>query len=182
MSMAWVAVGTAVLGAGVSIAGQKKQAKANQAALNSNNENQAEQNRLAWANYLMTRGINPSGAETGVIPTNPQKINSKLPLWATMKRAVPAGGGAASMPVGLISDGSNIPTRTPSSGLATGVNNGRLVYGGAGGSTGGGGMPNIGRRGGFTMGPQEFTPGGAFPDITMYSSMKGRGSLGWENI
>lgn len=83
MSMAWVAVGTAVLGAGASIYGSQQQKKAIQNAANQNAQSQADQNAAQWASYLMQRGVNPAGAATGQIPANPQAINAKLPLWAT---------------------------------------------------------------------------------------------------
>ena len=69
--------------------GANKQSKAVQDAASKNAASQAEQNQAAWANYLMTRGINPSGAQTGQIPTNPQTINARLPLWATANFARP---------------------------------------------------------------------------------------------
>jgi hypothetical protein len=74
---------TAAVGAGVSMYGANKQAKANQAATATNARLQEEQNRSAWASYLMSRGVNPAGAQTGQLPSNPQAINSRLPLWAT---------------------------------------------------------------------------------------------------
>lgn len=67
-----------------------------QAANNENQALQAKQNQSAWAAYLMSRGVNPNGAETGTIPSNPQAINSKLPLWATWK--IPATPGTAGNP------------------------------------------------------------------------------------
>lgn len=88
----WVAVavgGGALLGAGASIYGANKQSQAAKDASKQNAESQADQNAAAWSNYLMTRGINPSGAATGQIPTNPQAINARLPLWATANFAKP---------------------------------------------------------------------------------------------
>lgn len=82
MSMAYVAIGTAVLGAATSAYGANKQAKATQSAANQNATLQGDQNQQAWANYLMTRGLSPNGAPTGTIPTNAPAINTKLPLWA----------------------------------------------------------------------------------------------------
>jgi len=78
-----VAGGSAILGAGVSAYGANKQAKANAAAQADNKALQEEQNRSAWASYLMSRGVNPAGAQTGQLPSNPQPINARLPLWAT---------------------------------------------------------------------------------------------------
>lgn len=82
MSMAWVAAATAVIGAGTSIYGANKQSDAIADANRINQQTQTDQNRAAWAAYLMTRGVNPTGAATGQIPTNPQAINTRLPLWA----------------------------------------------------------------------------------------------------
>lgn len=86
-SMAWVAVGTAVLGAGTSLYGANKQSKDNKAAADQNARLQREQNNASWANWLMTRGVAPtSGVEAGVMPTagNFNAVNTRLPLWATM--------------------------------------------------------------------------------------------------
>ena len=83
MSMLWVGIGSAALGAGASLYGANKQSKAIQSAASQDAASQAAQNQAAWANYLMTRGVNPAGAATGTIPTNPQAINARLPLWAT---------------------------------------------------------------------------------------------------
>lgn len=90
MSMMWVGLGSAVLGAGTSLYGANKQSKANQSAQDQNAALQREQNAAAWANYLMSRGVNPAGATTGQIPTNPQAINAKLPLWASARFAQPS--------------------------------------------------------------------------------------------
>jgi len=88
----WVAVavgGSAVLGAGVSMYGANKQSQAARDAAKENKESQAAQIAAAWSNYLMTRGIKPSGASTGQIPQNAQAINARLPLWATANFAKP---------------------------------------------------------------------------------------------
>ena len=89
MSMMWVGIGSAVLGAGASLYGANKQAGASKDAANQNAALQDKQNQAAWANYLMTRGLNPNGAVTGQLPTNPQAINTRLPLWATANFAAP---------------------------------------------------------------------------------------------
>lgn len=86
MSMMWVGISTAVLGTGAQLYGANKQAKAVEAANKQNAELQAQQNQSAWNAYLMSRGVNPNGAATGSIPTNPQAINTKLPLWANVTR------------------------------------------------------------------------------------------------
>lgn len=85
----WVAIGVTVVGGAVSAYGANKQAKAVQSAANQNAASQDAQNQSAWASYLMSRGVNPSGAATGQIPSNPQAINTKLPLWATANFAAP---------------------------------------------------------------------------------------------
>lgn len=85
----WVAVGVGVAGVATSMYGANKQSKDNKAAQAQNAALQEQQNAQAWANYLMTRGVNPNGAATGQIPTNPQAINSRLPLWATANFAKP---------------------------------------------------------------------------------------------
>lgn len=85
----WVSIGVGVAGAAASVYGANKQSKDNKAAQAQNASLQEQQNASAWANYLMTRGVNPAGAQTGQIPTNPQAINSRLPLWATANFAKP---------------------------------------------------------------------------------------------
>lgn len=102
----WVAigvgVGSMVVGGAVSMAGQKKQEKANQKALEANQAQQAEQNRIEWSNYLMQRGIAPTqSVEPGVLPTSGYRaVNTRMPLWMTMsrERAQPSGSGAAKPP------------------------------------------------------------------------------------
>ncbi len=82
----WVAVGVGVAGVAASAYGANKQSKDNKAAQSQNVASQDEQNRLAWANYLMTRGLDPSGAQTGVIPTSGRTVNTRLPLYANVVR------------------------------------------------------------------------------------------------
>lgn len=89
MSMMWVGIGSAVLGAGTSLYGANKQSKDNRAAQAENARLQEQQNAAAWANYLMQRGLNPNGATTGQIPQNAQAINTRLPLWASANFAKP---------------------------------------------------------------------------------------------
>lgn len=85
MSMMWTAIATTAVGTGASLYGANKQAKAVQAANDQNAKLQAEQNQSAWNAYLLSRGINPTGATTGQIPANAPAVNTKLPLWATVK-------------------------------------------------------------------------------------------------
>lgn len=84
--MSWVAVSVAAIGAGTSLYGANKQAKANQAAQNENARLQEQQNQSAWAAYLLSRGVNPEGVATGQIPTAPKAVNTRLPLWANVRR------------------------------------------------------------------------------------------------
>lgn len=96
-SMMWVAIGTTAAGIGANLYGQNKQEKAQKAA-DARNEAAVEKSDLnAWQGYLMQRGVNPSGVtQFGQIPTNAQAVNTRLPLWATMRRpAYSRPGGAA---------------------------------------------------------------------------------------
>ena len=81
------------LGAGATVYGANKQAKANASAQDKNYQQFQESERNNWRNYLMQRGINPNGAETGQLPANATPINSRLPLW--MSVSVPGGAPAA---------------------------------------------------------------------------------------
>jgi len=87
--MTWVAAaigGSALLGAGASIYGANKQAKAIASANAANQASEAEAARQNWVNYLMQRGVMPSSStQTGEVPTNLQVVNTKLPIWATMR-------------------------------------------------------------------------------------------------
>lgn len=103
--------GAALLGTGISLYGANKQNKANAAAQAENARLQEEQNRSAWGAYLLARGVNPQGAATGQIPTNPQAINAKLPLWANVRRTA---GGSYQMarPMGANPPASSLGSRT----------------------------------------------------------------------
>lgn len=108
MSMAWVAVGTAALGAGVSLYGSNKQSK-DQAHTNDANQAAVEAaDRNAWNNYLMQRGIYGANAPTGTIPgLQPgQAVNSRLPLWANLRINSVPGAPAAGAPR---PGGANVP-------------------------------------------------------------------------
>lgn len=86
-TMAWIAVGTAVVGGIASVAGENAQAGAISDAADKNAAAQRDQNNAAWSNYLMTRGIAPTGQVTaGVLPTagSYNAVNSRLPLWANV--------------------------------------------------------------------------------------------------
>lgn len=96
-SMAWVAIGTAVLGAGASIYGANKQSKS-QGDANAANRAAIEQaDRSAWNNYLMQRGLYGANAASGVIPDNARAVNTRLPLWANVPSI---GRGGVGTPVG----------------------------------------------------------------------------------
>lgn len=77
-----IMLGIGAGGIGASLYGANRQAGAIEDANAANQRSQAEQNAAQWAAYLMTRGVNPTGARTGQIPANPQAINARLPLWA----------------------------------------------------------------------------------------------------
>ena len=87
------AAGVGLAGAGLTAIGANKQAKATAAAQDKNYQQFLESERNNWRNYLMQRGINPNGAETGQLPANATPINSRLPLW--MSVSVPGGAPAA---------------------------------------------------------------------------------------
>lgn len=92
-----------VLSAGASVYGANKQASATEAAQQANQASTASSNLSAWQNYLLSRGVNPSGVTaTGQMPastnTSTGAYNTKLPLWANVgstfgqpKRYVKAG-------------------------------------------------------------------------------------------
>lgn len=115
MSMIWVGIGTAVLGAGVNYMGQQQQKKSNAAAIASNEANQDKQNNSAWQSYLLSRGVNPAGATAGNIPGNAQAVNTKLPLWAVANFKTPGGS------TGWRKKGSAAGTLAPMPAYATGA-------------------------------------------------------------
>lgn len=88
-TMMWVGIGTGVAGLAAGAYGANKQSKAVKAASAENAAQQDKQNASAWANYLMTRGVNPAGAATGQLPSNPQPINTRLPFWASASFRTP---------------------------------------------------------------------------------------------
>jgi hypothetical protein len=95
----WVAVavvGGAALGAGATIYGSNKQAKANESAADKNAALQEKQNQAAWANWLMTRGIAPTkSVEAGVLPSasDSKAVNTRMPLWANVNFSPTGSGG-----------------------------------------------------------------------------------------
>lgn len=76
---AWAAVGVGVAGIGASMYGANKNAKAQAAANAANVQAQEDANRIAYEQWLMTRGVGRNG----------EPVNTRLPLWAT----APAGFG-----------------------------------------------------------------------------------------
>lgn len=86
--MPWLAaVIPAVVGAGAALYGANKQSKDNKAAQDQNAQLQREQNNSSWVNWLMTRGMQPTGpVQAGQVPQAGQysAVNTRLPLWATM--------------------------------------------------------------------------------------------------
>lgn len=86
-AMGWIAAGSAVLGVVGNLVGSSQQASAISDAADKNAAAQRDQNNAAWANYLMTRGIAPTGQVTaGVLPAagSYNAVNSRLPLWANV--------------------------------------------------------------------------------------------------
>lgn len=81
--MSAIALGVGLAGVAASAYGASQQNKAVKGANAQNAALQDEQNQSAWNAYLLSRGINPTGAATGQIPQNAQAVNSRLPLWAT---------------------------------------------------------------------------------------------------
>lgn len=80
--MSAIALGVGLAGVGASIYGANKQAKAVKEANTTNDARLARQDQSAWNAYLISRGVNPGGAATGMLPTNPEAVNFKLPLYA----------------------------------------------------------------------------------------------------
>jgi hypothetical protein len=90
-----------VAGLGLAVKGQSDQKKANAAALAQNQSSQDTQNQVGWSNYLMTRGIAPTGPVTpGQLPGPGQfkAVNSRLPLWMTLPGNVAKPSGATAAP------------------------------------------------------------------------------------
>lgn len=87
MAEIWGALVIGGAGLALTAKGQMDQKKANKKANRLNTQNQDETNRISWSNYLMTRGIAPTGNVTpGQLPQPGQfkAVNSKLPLWMTL--------------------------------------------------------------------------------------------------
>jgi hypothetical protein len=82
-TMGWIAAGSAVLGAGASIYGAKKSAKAQAEAATTNKAAVDETNRLNYQRWLESQGVGANG----------QPINTWLPRYAGVRRyaSAPAG-------------------------------------------------------------------------------------------
>lgn len=124
MSMMWTAIGVGVLGAGTTLYGINAQKKANQSATNANKEAQDEQNLLAWNNYLLTRGIQPkTPAAPGVVPGpgGYSAVNTRLPLWATMKMPATSNSAATSGNRVRLTGTARAPSIAGADGASTGI-------------------------------------------------------------
>jgi hypothetical protein len=89
---AWITGGAMVLSTIGSGIAANKAAKAQDKAMAANQAANDEANRVAWVNYLMSRGIKPKGnVQPGEIPTDYEAINSRLPLWANLTIPNPKG-------------------------------------------------------------------------------------------
>lgn len=94
MGLVAAVIGSTVVGAGVSLAGQSKQSSDLSAANAANTESVDRSNQANWNNWLTTRGLSTGGtAPTGSIPGVPAgtSVNTKLPLWANVTMT-PGGG------------------------------------------------------------------------------------------
>lgn len=76
MSMMWVGIGSAVLGAGTALYGANKASQSTQDAINANKAAQDETNRLNYQRWLESQGVGPDG----------QPINTWLPRYAMVSR------------------------------------------------------------------------------------------------
>lgn len=98
-ALPFIAAAAGVGGVVLAAKGISEQKKANAAAQAANKETQDSQNTLAWNNYLMARGIQPnSPAAPGVVPGpgGYSAVNTRLPLWATMKMPATSTSGSTS--------------------------------------------------------------------------------------
>jgi hypothetical protein len=75
MSMAWVAIGTTLVGAGASVYGTQQNKKAAKSAQEANARAQAETNALNLRMWLESRGVGENG----------KPINAKMPRWMTWR-------------------------------------------------------------------------------------------------
>ena len=78
MSFAAIAAVTAVGGVALSAKGMADQKKQQKKALEQDQANYEAQQAENWRRYKLSRGLNGSKA-----------VNTKLPLWMTVKRPIP---------------------------------------------------------------------------------------------
>ena len=92
----WPLLIASAIGAGTSLYGANKQSKDQARANAENTAAIKEADQSAWQNYLMQRGIYAGNAPTGTIPGMQPgaAVNTKLPLWATVKMQPQATPGA----------------------------------------------------------------------------------------
>lgn len=77
MSFAAIAAVTSIAGVGLAAKGASDQKKAQKKALEQDQTNYEAQQAENWNRYLLSRGIDGSKA-----------VNTKLPLWMTVKRPI----------------------------------------------------------------------------------------------
>ena len=81
MSFAAIAAGvTGLVGAGLTMKGQKDAKKANKAALAQEQANWEAQQKENLRRYMLSRGVDTAAGGGAV--------NTQLPLWATVKRTL----------------------------------------------------------------------------------------------
>lgn len=82
----WVTGGIAAGGLVMNAIGANKQSQDNAAAQRQNKEQFEAQQLQNWNQYLMQRGIDPTGNTKVGGYGSGQAINSRLPLWASVQR------------------------------------------------------------------------------------------------
>jgi len=111
---AWILGGSMVVGGIMSGIGANKSAKAIDKTNAQNKAAAEEADRQNWVQYLMQRGIMPTGrVEVGEIPTSYKSVNTRMPLWATMNRPIAGRPGAPvpGAPAGTVIPGASAPPR-----------------------------------------------------------------------
>lgn len=87
---AWVTGAVAVAGIGASLYGANKQAQSDAEAQKLNKAQFEAQQLQNWNQYLMQRGIDPTGNTTVGGYGSGKAINSRLPLWASVQQTTGA--------------------------------------------------------------------------------------------
>lgn len=151
MSAATVTAIAAVAGAGAAVYGASQAGKAQDAATAAGSASAAASDNSAWHSYLLSRGLDPTGAATGQIPQGAAPVNTRLPLWASVT-ATPPGG---TTPARWAKVGS--PLRRPTFALSSGIS-----YNQAAPPLGGGGSVPVGTPGSANSpgSGDQFGPGG----------------------